>query len=224
MINLYTGTPGSGKSLHLARDMKNWMHLYKAPVIANFAFNADLARPKGYGGYLYIDNTDLTPEFLIWFSERYRQERKWDRVPEEHILLVIDECQLIFNAREWNNKYRKSWISFFTQHRKLGYRVLLVAQFAEMIDKQIRALVEYEIIHRKLSNVGWYGKILSVLAGGRLHIAIKRYAPLREKVGQEFFKSSKYLWSLYDSYNRFGDAARRSDRSEEGLAAAPERL
>lgn len=112
MINLYTGTPGSGKSLHLARDMKNWMHLYKSPVIANFDFNAYLARPRGYGGFLYIDNNDLTPEFLIWFSENYKKVRKWERVPEEHILLVIDECQLIFNAREWNNKYRKSWISF----------------------------------------------------------------------------------------------------------------
>ena len=37
---------------------------------------------------------------------------------------------------------------FFSQHRKLGYRVILVAQFSEMIDKQIRALIEYEYIHR----------------------------------------------------------------------------
>lgn len=207
MIYLYTGTPGSGKSLHMVREMQKWMSLYRSPVIGNFSFNTDIARQKGTGGYLLLENDLITPDFLIWFSEKYRQTKKWEKVPEETILLVLDECQLIFNAREWNQKNRKSWVSFFTQHRKLGYRVILVCQFAEMIDKQIRALVEYEYIHRKLKNIGVFGFMLNMLAFGGLHIAVKRYAPLKEKVGQEFFKSNKYLFALYDSYNRFTDGA-----------------
>lgn len=207
MIYLYTGTPGSGKSLHMVREMQKWMSLYRSPVIGNFSFNTDIARQKGHGGYLLLENDLITPDFLIWFSEQYKETRKWEKVPEETILLVLDECQLIFNAREWNQKNRKSWISFFTQHRKLGYRIILVCQFAEMIDKQIRALVEYEYIHRKLKNIGVFGFMLNILAFGGLHIAVKRYAPLKEKVGQEFFKSNKYLFALYDSYNRFTDGA-----------------
>lgn len=207
MIYLYTGTPGSGKSLHLARVIKDWMCRWKSPVIGNFEFNAEIANQRGHGGYLYIDNWNITPEFLVWFSERYKQERKWKKVPEETILLVLDECQLMFNARNWNEKGRKEWVSFFTQHRKLGYRVILVCQFAEMIDKQIRSLVEYEFIHRKVKNIGVFGMIMNCFAFGGLHIAVKLYYPLNEKVGQEFFKANKYLFSLYDSYSKFGEIA-----------------
>lgn len=203
MINLYTGTPGSGKSLHSTEDIVKWISLYKSPVIANFVFDYSRLKIKGYGAYLYVDNNNLSPDLLIRFSERYREKRKWKRVPEEHILLVIDECQLIFNCRNWNDKNRKEWISFFTQHRKLGYRIILICQFAEMIDKQIRALVEYEYIHRKVAHVGMYGKVLNALALGNLHIAIQMYSPIREKVGRVFFKGKKRYYSLYDSYNRF---------------------
>ena len=40
--------------------------------------------------------------------------------------------------------------SHFSQHRKLGYRVILIAQFDRMLDRQIRSVLEYEYIHRKV--------------------------------------------------------------------------
>ena len=152
MINLYSGTPGSGKSLHVAQDIK-WYLEHNKPVITNFYFKANLCKCKKYGGFLFIPNDELTVDKLIDFSELYKEERKKDNLEEESILLVIDECQILFNAREWNNIYRKDWVSFFSQHRKLGYKIVLVAQYSEMIDKQIRALIEYEYIHRKVSNM-----------------------------------------------------------------------
>ena len=133
MILLYSGTPGSGKSLHLASVMKSWIHRWKAPVVGNFDFNAYACRPRGWGSYLKVDNSQLHPELLIYFSEEYKRLRKWERVPEEHLLLVIDECQLIFSNRSWADELRPEWISFFTQHRKLGYRIILVAQFDQTL-------------------------------------------------------------------------------------------
>lgn len=215
MIELYSGTPGSGKSLHCADLMKRWLNHWKAPVICNFAFNGKACNPKGWGSLLIVDNKQITPEFLIFFSEKYRQLRKWNSVPEEHILLVIDEAQLLFNAREWNKGNRASWISFFTQHRKLGYRVILIAQFDRMLDRQIRSVIEYEHIHRKVKNIGKGGFILSLLSGGGLHVCVKVYKPLNEKVSSDFFRGNRALYSLYDSYTRFnadeytGSAANR---------------
>ena len=142
MIILYSGTPGSGKSLHTADVINRWLWRWKAPVIANFSFNARACHPKGWGSFLEVNNSDLCPDFLIYFSEKYRELRNWQTVPEEHILLVIDEAQLLFNAREWNKGDRAGWISFFTQHRKLGYRVILIAQFDRMLDRQIRSVIE----------------------------------------------------------------------------------
>lgn len=203
MIYLYSGTPGSGKSLHLASVMKAWLHRWKSPVIGNFSFNAAMCNEKGWGSYLEVTNKQLTPDFLIAFSEKYRKLRKWNHVPEEHILLVIDECQLLFNAREWNKGDRSGWISFFSQHRKLGYRVILVAQFDRMIDRQIRSLIEYEFVHRKVKNIGFGGKVFNIISGGGLHVAVQIYKPLNEKVGSEFFKGNMKLYALYDTYTKF---------------------
>lgn len=45
MIMLYSGTPGSGKSLHTARDIRDSLGAKRRPVIANFDVNP---RTRGY--------------------------------------------------------------------------------------------------------------------------------------------------------------------------------
>lgn len=46
MISLYSGTPGSGKSLHVAQKMRKHF-LSGRPVIANFAYKASGLKKKG---------------------------------------------------------------------------------------------------------------------------------------------------------------------------------
>ena len=104
MISLYSGTPGAGKSLHLASRLLNWMKYKNAPIIGNFQTDFScIQNPKGH--YLYIDNSDLTVDRLINFSKNY-SEYVGRRVKEGEILLVIDECQIMFNARDWGQKNR----------------------------------------------------------------------------------------------------------------------
>ena len=91
-------------------------------------------------------------------------------------------------------------LTFFTLHRHLGFDIILIAQFDRMLDRQIRALIEYEYIHRKVSNFGWKGKILSLLALGNLFVTVKVWYPMKEKVGSEFFKCKRKYYSLYDTY------------------------
>lgn len=198
MIYLYSGTPGSGKSLHTARVIYYCLKR-GLPVIANFPIALNRIK-NARGEFVFIDNDKLTPSFLIEYSRNYF---KGERVKEGKISLVIDECQLMFNAREWNVNGRAEWLSFFTQHRKYGYDIILIAQFDRMIDRQIRALIEYEQIHRKVSNFGWKGKILSIVMGGHTFVAVKVWYPMKEKVGSEFFHASKKFYSLYDTYGSF---------------------
>lgn len=210
MITLYSGTPGSGKSLHCARTIKNWSRL-GYPVIGNFP--VDLSMHKR-ADFTYCPNDKMNPKFLIDYS----RQRFGSKTPKEgSILLVIDECQLIFNAREWQQKRMAKWISFFTQHRKLGYDIILIAQFDRMIDRQIRSLIEYEYIHRKMSNFGWQGKILSLMFGGKTFISVKMWYPLNEKIGSEIFHARKSLYRIYDSYATFD-----ADQSAGTAAPAPE--
>lgn len=201
MISLFSGTPGAGKSLHLACMLYNRMKFFKRPIIGNF--QCDFSHIKhAKGEYVYCDNLELTPEYLIKFSRDY-SEKIGRRVKEGEILLCIDECQIIFNSRDWNKGNRGEWTSFFTQHRKLGYEIILIAQFDRMLDRQIRALIEYEYIHRKVSNFGLQGKILSLFAGQKLFVSVKVWYPLKEKVGSEFFTAHKKYYRIYDTYTLF---------------------
>lgn len=199
MIYLYSGTPGSGKSLHMAQDIYWWIRKGKT-CIANFDINID-AIDKAKGSFYYLDNIHISPELLIKFSKVYFHDHTFK---EGDLRLYLDEAQLLFNAREWNSKGRKEWLSFFTQHRKYGYDVFLVAQFDRMLDRQIRSLIEYEYVHRKMKNYGAWGQIFNAAAGGGLILAVKRWYPIGEKIGTEYIHIRKKYYQLYDTLNTFG--------------------
>lgn len=202
MISIYTGTPGSGKSLHVAKNIYSSLRSGKL-TICNFEINLEKVHKKKYKSlpFKYIDNLDLTPEKLINISKDYFKGKK--RVKEDSILLIIDECQLLFNSREWQKGNRRYWLSFFSQHRKYGYEIILVAQFDGMVDKQIRSLIEYEYKHRKASNFGLMGRIVSIITLGGQFCCIKLWYPLGEKIGSEFFKARKKYFRIYDTFGFF---------------------
>ena len=196
------------------------------PVIANYEINTGRIK-HCRGEFVYKSNDKLTPRFLKQYSQKYFLDHKFR---EGELWLFIDEAQLMFNAREWDARGRKDWLQFFTQHRKYGYDVFLIAQFDRMLDRQIRSLIEYEVVHRKVSNFGIRGRIFSLLAGGNLFVAVKVWYPMKEKVGSEFFKYHKRFSELYDSYKDFSANAAAPPRpaalqnrsgSQNQAAAAP---
>lgn len=201
MISLYSGTPGSGKSLHLACIISNRLRVGR-PVIGNFPLACEKLKGRKLGEYLEVDNMELTVDLLVRCSQGL-QELLGRRLKEGEILLVIDESQILFNSRDYGRKGRAEWLSFFTQHRKLGYEVILVAQFDRMLDRQIRALIEYEYRHRKVSNYGVVGFLMSAVFLGNLFVSVKIWYPMKEKVGSEFFIAKKKYYSLYDTFSLF---------------------
>ena len=198
VLKLYSGTPGSGKSLDVARKIYHVLR-YGRPVIANFDINISLI-PKCRGTFINIDSYDLNPNVLRNYADVLFSKTKFK---EDYILLVIDEAQILFNSRAWNSKGRDDWIRFFSNHRKYGYEIVLIAQFDKMLDRQIRSLLEYEYIHRKVSNFGTKGKIMSLCAGGNLFVCVKFWYPIKEKTDSEFYKAKKKYYQIYDTYNRF---------------------
>ena len=73
--------------------------------------------------------------------------------------------------------------------------------FDRMIDRQIRSLIEYEYIHRKVSNFGLRGMFLcAVMLSPKLFVSVKVWYPMKEKVSSEFFKCKRKYYSLYDTY------------------------
>lgn len=207
MITLYSGTPGSGKSLRAVMRAYDRVHYAKLPVIANFR----LAFPKyeDANRFHYWDNEDISPKALIEFSKEYFEHHRYG---ENKILLILDECQLVFNSRTSignrdESKKRMGWIEFFSQHRKYGYEVIMIAQFDRMIDRQIRSLIEYEDKFRKVSNFGWKGFLLSLVMGGTgTFVQVHMFYSLREKLSSSVFHARKKYFSLYDTRAAFEQA------------------
>lgn len=200
MISCYTGTPGSGKSLHVAQKIY-WRLKFGHPTICNFEIN--IPKKSTRARFQFVDNWELTPDMLISYSRELYGEK---RPKEGSILLVIDEAQLLFSCREWKGSQRAKWTSFFTQHRKFGYDIILICQFIGMLDKQLRSIVEYEEIHRKLTNMGWRGWFLSaLLLSPHMFVSVRVWATLRERLSAEFFRYSRKYGKLYDTYTEFKD-------------------
>ena len=199
MIELYSGTPGSGKSLHLAKDLYSYLNGKRDRlVICNFEINLEKVRhPERF---LYIKNDALTVDLMEMIARDYFIDHE---LKENSIILIIDECQLLFNSRDWARADRRPWLGFFSQHRKYGFLVTLVAQYDEMIDKQIRAVIEYETFHRKVTNYGNIGFFLRLLTLGDWFIAINVWYVLKKQVSHSFFRASKKYYSLYDTFNTF---------------------
>lgn len=183
----------------MARDIYLWVSK-DIPVIANFPVDADIIPTRHEPKFYYVPNDKLRPDLLAQASQIYFKNHKFR---EGGIKLYIDECQLLFNAREWNTNGRKEWLSFFTQHRKLGYDIYLVAQFDRMVDRQIRSLIEYEIVHRKVKNFGTWGMIFNLIAAGNLFVAVKVWYPMKEKISSEYFKGHKKYFDIYNTYSTF---------------------
>lgn len=198
MIYLYSGTPGSGKSLDMARSIINDLR-FNRPVICNFPISVPNRLKRKEKLFNFWNNDFLCPAELVKFSNSYFNDHKFF---EGAINLYIDECQLIFNARQWNAKGRSDWNAFFTNHRHFGYDIVLVAQFDKMIDRQIRSLIETEVIHRKVNNMGLKGLFFRTLfLSPTLFIKIHYYYPTKDKLSVQFFRYNNSYSKIYDSYS-----------------------
>lgn len=193
---MYTGTPGSGKSYNACRRIFWWLKKRKNNnVIANFAINRDYFKKYKFNGQFYFFQEDaLNVPNILDFAKTMHEPGK-----ESQTLLVFDEASLIFNARDWaSDKDRKEWLKFFAQHRKFGYEIIFICQDDRQLDRQIRALVEYEKIHRKVSNY----KLLKFLPF-TLFVCVEVWYSMKMKTNSEWYFYFQKYGDFYDTFNTF---------------------
>ena len=202
-IDLYTGTTGSGKSLHAAADIRDYLNARRReqPVIANFRISSDAPVLKPYN-FHYIPNEDMSAGRLIDFATDF-----WDnsgvRFREDYLQLYLDEAQLLFNSRRWSDRSRMQYLEFLSQSRKYGYHVVLITQSAKMIDNQFRMLVDVEHNHRRVSRMGPVGMIVSAPFFGRLFMVVRYYYQSSERLGMTMRVFRRSDGAMYDSYATF---------------------
>lgn len=210
MITLYTGTPGSGKSYHMAK----LIHLlYKKGkyIFANFDIDVDYLSkkyPKSKSQVFCIDNRDLKYPFgLTGFSNNFHVRESINRVKESQSYLFIDECNNNFDSRFWNEKGRKDWNHWLSEHRKDGFEVILTTQDIGDIDKKIRKRLEIEVKHFDVKNFTVFGKILALMLGGHLFIQRSQWCSKGNtknlKISTDFLLCRKKYYRLFDTSQHF---------------------
>lgn len=211
MIYFYSGRPGSGKSLHCAKMIDQY-HKKGKHVICNFEVNENFWKKKhckknkhtgDFGIIEELNNEQLTIDFLMNFANKNHERNARGQIKEKQTLLIIDECQTMFNSRSWNQKGRSEWVIFFTQHRKFGYTVILVSQHKDLIDKQIRHIFQHDYEHRNVKNFKLFGWFLALLCGGNLFFIPVKSMDTGKKDHTEIMFASKKYYKLYDSYKIF---------------------
>jgi zona occludens toxin len=222
MIYFYSGTPGSGKSLQVAKDIVKKLRS-KQNVIANIDINREyiekglFGRKRKTGRFFYVRNKYLTPDFLYQYAMKYHVKGR-----EGQTLLVIDEAQMVFSptvvklkCQEFGNReYRVQWLDFFTQHRHLGYNIIIISQFDRLIDAQVRCLFEYNIIHRKVNNfkVGWVLSLFKISC----FCAVHYWYGVNQRCGAEWYFYNKSYSKVYDSYKKFDEIKQKATKQIEG--------
>lgn len=223
MIYFFTGKPGNGKSLHMAEiiysSLKRGVNVISNIDITPHAFDR-VRHPERLGKFIYVDNTEWLgnayrtqasgrPAFsyidgLYGFATNFHKTNSRGQMLEGQTILVLDECQDLFNTRTWNRNDRLQWCAFFRIHRHYGYDCYLISQDDKVIDKQIRSILQREIEHRCINNYKLFGKLLGLLCGGRLFIAIERDYSLTGKkasrMSSSYFTGKRKFYEFYDSY------------------------
>ena len=203
-IHVYTGTPGSGKSLHAASDIRFQLtRKFPRPVIANFPLSdAAPITEDQRSYYTYLPNEDMSAERIQRIADDYWQT-SGRAFREDYVTLCIDECQLLFNSRLWSQKSRMSYLEFLSQSRKYGVKVVLIAQATKMIDNQFRMLIEVEHNHRRIGSMGPVGALLTAPLRGRAFLVVRYLYQCNERLGMDFFRGTRRDMLMYDSYARF---------------------
>ena len=198
-VKLYSGTPGSGKSLDVTSKILTALFFGK-DVISNYPITFTQKEiKKGYQErFFYVPDDRITVNNLMQFAQLrgYLQKKK-----ESQCLVVVDEAGGRFNCREYGKNDRQQWCKFFSQHRKYGFDMILVAQNDRMLDRQIRAMVELEYKHRKAQNMYWWFALLPF----KVFVSVEYYYALKKKTDSAFFIYRKKIGDRYDSMKLFDE-------------------
>ncbi len=222
MIEVYSGTPGSGKSLHTSHEIKTYLNIGKN-VISTCAIDTDLCflnpfkvwyvnhfnkkpkkikKNKKAKNFYYIDILDITPDYLYRFAAEHHVFGK-----EHQTIVFLDECVAIFsptvisnNTTLWNE-----WDTFFRKHRHIGFDVVLIPQSKKLIARKVLEYCEFETKHYNRKNQGLVGWLFSLFVGGSLFSWSKCWRGTKGALEQGFFTYKPIYGLMYNSYSMFDD-------------------
>lgn len=215
MISIVTGKLGAGKTLSSVVEMlRHW--IAGGTVCTNVIIHWEPVKrycAKRHGVKLLdkqLQTLDLNGEEKNWHTQ----------IPFGvpgglPIMVVLDEVQLFFNARDWatTRESHGSMISFLTQSRKAAVDVRFITQAGATVDKQFRLQCQFEFFIVPSANLvfGFLGSLPF-----KFYLLVKKDANNGNKLTVEYRFYDSQIFDLYDSFdmldNEMRDLARKTER------------
>ena len=200
-----TGNLGSGKSLVSVGRIFDYLAKGR-PVATNLDLHLNkLFNPRSKNKYIRLPDFPTVEDFRVIGkgTESYDESKNG--------LIVLDECGVFFNSRDWNSPERQEVIKWLLHSRKLGWDVILIIQDIQMLDKQIRlALCEHVGICKRADRMGlpFIGFVFSLigikLRMPRFHICSIKYGIQQHSlVVDRWFYRGTTLQDGYDTKQVF---------------------
>lgn len=179
-VYIVTGKLGSGKNLAAVGRIRQYLER-GLPVATNIDLNLPvLMRGRRKCGIVTRLPDFPSPDDLEGLGAVDNKSNE-----ENNGALVLDECGVLLNAREWGDKGRQRIIDWMLHSRKLGWDVYLIVQSMTLLDKQLReALAELVVTVRRTDRIQipLFGTLIRWLSGGwlkgklpRIHVCSVRY-------------------------------------------------
>lgn len=175
-IYAITGNLGAGKSLVSVGRIRDY--LFKGRKVAT-NLDLDLSKlcsQRSKARYIRLSDFPSAEEFeALGLGNESLDETK-------NGLIVLDECGVFFNSRDWADPTRKAAIAWLLHSRKKGWDVIFIVQEINLIDKQIRvSMIEHVGVCKRADRltipfIGYLLKFLGLpFRPPRLHICSVRY-------------------------------------------------
>lgn len=154
MILVYSGLPGSGKSLKLADTLVNVLYRNRRIYERNLKLFQEKKIQELPPRRLLYTNLKFTEKVNVEFAEYLKY---WADLRELTVLrdvdIAIDEVATYFDARLWEtlSLEMRRWLQ---QHRKFGVEIYCTTQDFAQVDKSFRRLTSHLFLLKKIVGSG----------------------------------------------------------------------
>ena len=209
-LELICGTLGGGKSLTAAERI--YKHLLRGGCVYT---NIQMYPEKVAEHMRERDSRVFVPERLIQLdgsnlSGFHNQVKRGTR--KSRVLIVIDECHLEWNARDYQktnkDSQKREMLNFVTLVRKLDIDLVLITQDSTDIDKQLRKKGSVLTVCRNLKKMRIFGVIpfpLPLFTRVQFDVSIGHSKPVR--IGCKVYRFPVWVGEIYNTDALLGNVA-----------------
>lgn len=147
-IEIYTGLPGSGKTLQMMTEiLDTWIRggIVATNIEMNWSYCKRYCRRRGWqlgrDQYVYLHTEEQLKKPYLYLPKGS------DQVDN---LLCLDEMATLSPARQWT-KTENEFVQYLIFIRRMKHRVIMATQRISMIDKQFRLMYQFRTNFNNLS-------------------------------------------------------------------------